>query len=114
MFDETGRFNPSFDETTTKTLNADTVILAIGQAPNLFFLPKKVKIRNTGTINVNPFTMETSLTCVFAGGDAVSGPATVIEAIVAGRRAAVFINNYLKGEDPGTDRKNDVGDNQNG
>jgi len=72
------------------------VILAIGEAPDLEFLPEDIELNENGTIWVNPITMETSLTGVFAGGDAVTGPATVIEAIQAGKRAAESIENYLK------------------
>jgi NADPH-dependent glutamate synthase beta subunit-like oxidoreductase len=50
------------------------------------------------TITVNPITLETSLPGIFAGGDVVSGPASVIEAIAAGKRAAISIDRYLRGE----------------
>ncbi len=100
VFDENGRFNPSFDETVTKVLEADTVILAIGQAPNLSFLGEKTDVLGGRTIAVDPMTMETSLPGVFAGGDAVSGPATVIEAIAAGKIAATSIDRYLRGASP--------------
>jgi len=62
------------------------------------FLPKEIDITEAGTIAVDPFTMETSVPGVFAGGDVVSGPASVVEAIVAGKRAASSIERYLKGE----------------
>lgn len=96
VFDENGRFNPSFDETVAKVLEADTVILAIGQVPDLSFLEKEIDVLDGGAIAVDPMTMETNLPGVFAGGDAVSGPATVIEAIVAGKRAAASIDRYLR------------------
>jgi len=96
VFDEKGRFNPSFDETTAKVLEADTVILAIGQAPDTSFLGKEIDVLG-GAIAVSPVTMETSLPGVFAGGDAVTGPASVIEAMVAGKRAAASIISYLNG-----------------
>jgi len=62
----------------------------------LGFLPKEVGLNDDGTLWVNPVTMETSLPGVFGGGDAVTGPATVIEAIRAGKCAAESIQNYLK------------------
>ena len=95
--DESGRRRPMPIEGSEFTMDLDAVILAIGEAPDLSFLPKGMEIAEGNTIAVNPFTMETSLTGIFAGGDAVSGPATVIEAIVAGKRAAVSVDRYLKG-----------------
>jgi heterodisulfide reductase subunit A len=46
---------------------------------------------------VNPITLETTFSGIFAGGDAVLGPATLIEAILAGKNAATSIDNYLNG-----------------
>jgi NADPH-dependent glutamate synthase beta subunit-like oxidoreductase len=74
----------------------DMVILAIGETPDVEFLPKETLLNEDGTVAVDPVTMETSLKGVFAGGDAVTGPATVIEAIVAGKRAAESIDQYFK------------------
>lgn len=98
VFDENKKFNPQFDEKTTKEVEADMVISAIGQAPDLSFLGNKVDI-SRGVIVVDPQTMETSLPGVFAGGDNVSGAGSVIEAMVAGRLAADSIIDYLEGLD---------------
>ncbi len=78
--------------------HADMVILAIGETPDLGFLPKYIEQNEDGTIWVNPATLETNLPGVFAGGDAVSGPASVIEAIRDGKHAAESIECYLKSE----------------
>jgi NADPH-dependent glutamate synthase beta subunit-like oxidoreductase len=94
--DESGRRKPMPIEGSEFTQKTDMVILAIGEAPDLGFLPKEVELSEGGTVWVNPITMETSLPGVFAGGDAVTGPATVIEAIRDGKRAAEPIENYLK------------------
>jgi NADPH-dependent glutamate synthase beta subunit-like oxidoreductase len=94
--DESGRRKPIPIEGSEFTREADMVILAIGEMPNLTFLPKEIELNEDGTVWVNPITMETSLKGVFAGGDAATGPATVIEAIKAGKRAAESIENYLK------------------
>jgi Pyruvate/2-oxoacid:ferredoxin oxidoreductase delta subunit len=51
-----------------------------------------------GLIKADPVTLQTSIKGIFAGGDTVSGPATVIEALAAGRKAAISIDRYLKGE----------------
>jgi heterodisulfide reductase subunit A len=94
--DETGRRKAVPIEGSEFKREVDMVILAIGEAPDLRFLPKDVDLNEDGTVCVNPVTMETSLQGVFAGGDAVTGPASVIEAIRDGKRAAVSIENYLK------------------
>jgi len=95
--DETGRRRPIPIEGSTFTTELDTVILAVGEKPDLSFLPDEVEVSENGTIIVDPVTMETSLPGVFAGGDVVLGPATVIEAIAAGKRAALSIDCYLAG-----------------
>jgi len=96
--DETGRTSPMPIEGSEFQIEADTVILAVGEAPDLSILPKEVETNETNTVAVNPITMETSLPGVFAGGDCVLGPATVIEAIAAGKRAATHIDEYLRAE----------------
>jgi NADPH-dependent glutamate synthase beta subunit-like oxidoreductase len=93
--DESGRKKPIPIEGSEFTQKVDTVILAVGEAPNLEFLPKEVEQNEDGTVWINPLTMETSLPGVFAGGDAATGPASVIEAIRAGKRAAESIDDYL-------------------
>ena len=97
--DETGRRRPIPIEGSEFTTELDTIILAVGETPDLSFLPKEIEVSEKNTILVVPITMETNLPGIFAGGDVVSGPATVIEAIVAGKRAAFSIDRYLKGED---------------
>ena len=91
--DETGRRRPRPIEGSEFTADFDSIILAVGEEPDLSFLPSEIKISERKTM-VNPSTM----LGVFAGGDAVTGPATVIEAIVAGVRAANSIDKYLRGE----------------
>jgi len=97
--DETGRRRPTSIEDSEFTIELDTVILAIGESPDLSFLPEEIEVSEQNTVLVDPVTMKTSLPGLFAGGDVVSGPATVIEAIAAGKRAALSIHRYLKGED---------------
>ncbi len=80
-------------------IEADTVIPAIGQAPNLDMLGERGLERTKGgTLYTASDGLTTSIKGVFAGGDAVTGPATAIEAIAAGNRAAICIERYLKGE----------------
>ena len=76
----------------------DTVIIAIGQFPNTVFSSKTVEITEKRTIAVDPFTLKTSSPGIFAGGDAVSGSATLMDAILAGKQAAYSIDSYLRGD----------------
>jgi NADPH-dependent glutamate synthase beta subunit-like oxidoreductase len=94
--DESGRRRATPIEGSEFTRKTDMVVLAIGEAPDLGFLPKDIELSNDGTLWVNPFTMETSVIGVFGGGDAVTGPATVIEAIRAGKQAAESIEKHLE------------------
>ncbi len=97
--DASGRRRPIPIEGSEFAIDVDMVIPAIGQAPDLTFLPKdsEFHISPRGTFEVDTESLATNLPAVFAGGDAVLGPATVIEAIAAGQRAALAIDLYLKG-----------------
>jgi NADH-quinone oxidoreductase subunit F len=77
---------------------ADTVIMAVGQAPDLSFLPRDSRLERTRweTLDVDPNTLATNVPGVFAGGDFVSGPGMVIQAIAAGYRSALAIDKYLR------------------
>lgn len=76
-------------------LEVDTVIVAVGRDVACSFLKDRIELTDAGTIKVDDQTMATNLPGVFAGGDVVTGAATVIEAIDAGNRAAVAIDKYL-------------------
>lgn len=99
-FDEAGQLHIKVVKGSEHTLEADTVILAIGQAPDLSLLSgaKDIEITKRGTIAVDPETLETTRPGVFAGGEATSEPGRAIDAIAAGQRAAIFIERYLRGE----------------
>jgi NADH-quinone oxidoreductase subunit F len=79
---------------------ADSVIAAVGQAPDLSFLPPDSALERTRweRLAVNENKLATNVPGVFAGGDFVSGPGMVIEAIAAGRRGAISIDKYLRGD----------------
>lgn len=96
QLDASGRRTPKLVAGTEFTIEADAVIAAIGQAPETG-TGMGLAARNAGLLTVNSDTLETSRPGVFAGGDAVTGPASVIEAIAAGRRAAAAIDRYLGG-----------------
>ncbi len=106
-----GRPRPMAIEGSEYCLPADTIIVAIGQKPKLcyfdedgvrhVFLPEEKGIQTSkgGTVEVDPRTLQTARPQVFAGGDVVSGARTVIQAVAAGRRAALAMDAYMRGED---------------
>ncbi len=81
-------------------LEVDTVIAAIGQNVVAGALAEQAgfRLKRQGRIGIDPFSHETDAAMVYAGGDAVTGPGTVLEAIAAGERAAVAINERLSRE----------------
>jgi len=95
--DATGRRRPVPIQGSEFVMKTGTVIMATGQFPSTSFLSEMVEITKKRTIAVDPFTLETSSPGIFAGGDAASGPATLMEAINAGKRAAISIDLYLRG-----------------
>jgi NADPH-dependent glutamate synthase beta subunit-like oxidoreductase len=100
VFNEDGVFNPLCDEQNVTSLDADIVILAVGQKSDLSLLPGGVTMTERGTVKIDSVTLETDMPGIFAGGDVVSsGDSSVVEAIAAGKRASVSIDRYLKGED---------------
>jgi NADPH-dependent glutamate synthase beta subunit-like oxidoreductase len=98
-YDDDGRFNPQYDPDFSETLEADSVILAIGQQADLSFLKPEddVELTPQGTIRVDRNTLATSARGVFAGGDVAFGPRNLIEAVANGKRAALSIDDYLRG-----------------
>ncbi|MGZ3558430.1 MAG: NAD(P)-binding protein, partial [Thermodesulfobacteriota bacterium] len=99
--DESGRPRPVPVPGSEFIIKADTIIPAISQSSDLSFLSQKDGIKTTrwGGIEADPLTLETSVEGIFAGGDAVTGPQTYIDAMGAGRKVAISIDRYLKGED---------------
>jgi len=97
VFDPDGRFNPRFVEGTESVIDCDTVILAIGQAPDLSWLRPEdgIDLSPRGTIAVDTASLATSAPDVFAGGDVAFGPRNLIDAIADGRRAAASIERML-------------------
>jgi len=97
VFDEAGNFCPAFNEA-TESVETDQVILAIGQSADLAFAEDAGLKVERGLISMDPETMETNLSGVFAGGDVGKGPAAIIDAVAAGRRAASSIDRFLGGD----------------
>jgi thioredoxin reductase/ferredoxin len=98
VFDADGRFAPAFAEGTEDVIAADSVILAVGQAAEVSFLDG-VDVERTppGGIRVDPETLRTSNSRIWAGGDVARGPRNLIDAIADGRRAAASIHAALTG-----------------
>jgi glutamate synthase (NADPH/NADH) small chain len=98
--DESGRRRPIPIEGSEFTMDVDTVIVAVGNTPNPLIpsTTPDLEIGRHGTIQADPVTGQTSKSRVFAGGDIVTGAATVIEAMGAGKRAARAIHAMLMGE----------------
>jgi glutamate synthase (NADPH/NADH) small chain len=95
--DESGRRRPVPIKGSEYLIEVDTVVVAIGNNPNPL-LPKMIKglkVEKWGGIIADPETGQTSLTYIYAGGDIVSGAATVIEAMGAGKKAAKAIDKML-------------------
>lgn len=118
VFDQEGRSSLSVDEKVTQMVEADTIIISIGQAPDISFLSKDSQLERAlwGSLVVDENSLSTNIPGVFAGGDFTTGPSIVINAIASGRRAALAIDKYLKGErgrieiaDEKTAMKEDIG-----
>jgi NADH-quinone oxidoreductase subunit F len=99
-FDRSGRRRPEGGDDACEILPADQVIVAIGQALDKKALTGGVEVERNerGWIKADPRSGATSVPWLFAGGDAVTGPSSVVEAIAAGERAAVAIDAMLTGE----------------
>jgi NADPH-dependent glutamate synthase beta subunit-like oxidoreductase len=91
LFDEKGAFNPQYDEMDLTTFETETAIVAVGQAGDRSL--------------ADPVTLQTQTEWVFAGGDALYGPKSVVEAIACGKEAAISIDRYLRGVDLREDRE---------
>jgi formate dehydrogenase beta subunit len=102
VFDEDGRFAPTFVPETEETMGCDSVILAIGQTPDLSWLQPDdgVEASRRGTIQVDRESLATTAEGIYAGGDLAFGPRNLIDAIADGRRAAASIHRQLTGDDP--------------
>ena len=98
IIDESGRFNPKFDENDTKIVECDYVLLSVGQTFDYgqILEGEDVKLAQRGTIEVDKVTLQTSKKDIFAGGDIVSGPRFAIDAIAAGKEGAISIHRFVQ------------------
>lgn len=97
VFDEEGRFAPSYDENDTVTAECSDVIFSVGQAVDWGRLLEglDIKLRPNGTAIASRLTYQTSERDVFVGGDIYSGPKFAIDAIAAGREGAISLHRYV-------------------
>jgi NADPH-dependent glutamate synthase beta subunit-like oxidoreductase/Pyruvate/2-oxoacid:ferredoxin oxidoreductase delta subunit len=105
--DESGRRRPIPIAFSEHQYEVDMVIPALGQVVETSVLPPELisKEKRGPPLQVDPLTLETNIPGIFAGGDVATGPASIIEAVGAGKRAAVSIHRYLRGEDLRKDRE---------
>ena len=99
VFDKEGYFCPVYDESNTTKIQADSVIIAVGQKPEVNYIPHNsgIQILEDDTIKTKPNSLETDRPGFFAGGEARFGPASAVEAMAEGRRAASTIDRFLGG-----------------
>jgi len=98
VFDKTGKFKPSFEERTTRSMETDMVIFAIGENTDLSILPREIKTDNNHIL-ADPVTLGDRSSRGFRRRSCRVGPGSVVEAIASGKKAAVSIDRYLRGKD---------------
>jgi len=105
--DDSGRRRPVPIEGSEFIIDLDTLIIAIGESSDVSYLGDNsgIDINPWGTVVANEALGTTSIDGVFAGGDAVTGPKTVINAIAAGKIAAESIDRYLRGKEIAREHK---------
>jgi len=97
VFDKNGKFSPVFNDKEIKTVKADNVIISAGQSMDWGELIKgsRIELNPDKTVIADSFTLQTGEPDVFAGGDAMTGPAFAIDAIAMGKEAAVSIHRFV-------------------
>ncbi|MDF2513906.1 MAG: pyridine nucleotide-disulfide oxidoreductase, partial [Herbinix sp.] len=98
VFDENGRFAPKYDENDTIIAEADHILLSVGQSIDWYGIleDSQAVLNPNNTIQVDDATYQTGQPDVFAGGDAVTGPRFAIDAIAAGKQAAISIHRFVQ------------------
>ena len=86
-------------ETLLQSFDAIFISVGVAGAESMTLIFKGLKRTRKGLIQVNPISLETNLEGIFAGGDSVTGPGTIIDSMAHGRKAAISIDRYLRGED---------------
>lgn len=100
VFDESGKFNPKFDEKETKLVKTNNVLISVGQGMDWgnLIAGSKMDLNPNKTIKVQELTYQTGESDVFAGGDVVTGPKFAIDAIALGKQGAISIHRYVHGD----------------
>ncbi len=103
-YDENGRFNPEYDTEYSEIFETDSIILAIGQQTDLSFIKGSdgVELTPGKLIKIDSETLATTVSGVYAGGDVAFGPRNIIDAVANGKRAALSMDEYLRGIKPDT------------
>ncbi len=99
IFEQDGTSYVKEDPEQLLKVDADAVLIAVGQAPDVSFISKESQLERSlwGSLEVDKNSLTTNVAGIFAGGDFITGPTTVISAIASGRRAAIAIDHYLSG-----------------
>lgn len=105
--DASGRRRPVPIEGSEHIIECDKAIIATGQVPDLAFASGVLDTNKWGLLKVDPVTLATNKTGVFAGGDVVAGAGTLSEAVAAGKRAAESIERFINNEDMAEGRSAD-------
>jgi len=98
VFDENGRFSPSYDDSVRDELSCDLAIVAVGMGADTAAFPELVP-EGARSIQADPATLQTAVPWVFSAGDAVTGPTTIAEAVGHGCKAAFMIDGWLSGSE---------------
>ena len=98
VWDESGRFSPTYDEADTKTVPCDRVFLSIGQSIQWGSLLEgtKVELGRGNGAKADSLTYQTAEPDIFVGGDVYTGPKFAIDAIAAGREGAISIHRFVR------------------
>jgi NADPH-dependent glutamate synthase beta subunit-like oxidoreductase len=97
VFDESGAFKPDFDACERMFLEADNLIVAIGQTADITIL-EMIGLDPGKGDQIDPLTLQSPDEMIFLAGDVVGGPSSVVEAMAQGRRAAESVDRFIKGE----------------
>jgi len=95
--DASGRRKPVPIKGSEYKIKADMAVVAIGNSPTTSIFKNELELNLDGTVKIDPETLQTSLPYVFAGGDAVLGPSSIVQSMGQGRRAAFHIDRMLQG-----------------
>ncbi|GAA0220100.1 FAD-dependent oxidoreductase [Metaclostridioides mangenotii] len=98
VLDENNRFNPTYDDNDVKIVDADNVLVSVGQIIDWGDLIEgsKIELNPNNTIKADLLTYQTSEPDIFIGGDALTGPKFAIDAIAAGKQGAISIHRYVQ------------------